>query len=58
MPTDAAKKFATTRKEDIMTMENYLKNMKEIIDQLEMINVTIPEDLIMLLMLHSLAKEY
>jgi hypothetical protein len=39
------KRLVTPRKEEIATMENYLKDIKRIIDQLEAISVTILEDL-------------
>jgi hypothetical protein len=41
-----------------MTMENYLKEIKGIIDQLTTIFVTILQDLLSLLLVHSLRKEY
>jgi hypothetical protein len=41
-----------------MTMESYMKVMKETIDQLEVMQISVSEDLIVLLMLHSLPKEY
>ncbi len=41
----------------MMTMENYLKEIKGIIDQLTIISVTIPEDLLSLLLVHFLPKE-
>ena len=41
-----------------MTMEAYLKSMTKTIDYLEVIEIKIPEDLIVLFMLHSLPKEY
>ncbi len=42
----------------MMTMENYLKEIKGIIDQLTTIFVTILQDLLSLLLVHSLRKEY
>jgi hypothetical protein len=41
-----------------MTMKAYLKFMKETIDQLEVMQINIPKGLIVLLILHSLPKEY
>jgi hypothetical protein len=52
------RKLVSSKKEDTMTMELYLKVMKETIDQLEVMQINIPEDLIVLLMLHSMPKEY
>jgi hypothetical protein len=49
--------FFISWKEEMMTMENYLKEIKGIIDQLTIISVTIPEDLLSLLLVHFLPKE-
>jgi hypothetical protein len=38
------KRLVTPQKEEIATMENYLKDIKSIIDQLEAISVTILKD--------------
>ncbi len=42
----------------MMNMENYFKEIKGIIDQLAKISLEMPEDLLLLLLLHSLPKEY
>nr|PNR57027.1 hypothetical protein PHYPA_004020 [Physcomitrium patens] len=52
------RRLVTSRKQEASTMENYLKEIKSIIDQLEVISVTIPDDFLSLLLLHSLLKEY
>ncbi len=39
-------------------MENYLKEIKGIIDQLATISIMIPKDLLSLLLFHSLPKDY
>ncbi len=41
-----------------MTMENYFKEIKGIIDQSLIISIVIPEDVLSLLLIHSLPKEY
>jgi hypothetical protein len=52
------RKLVTSQKEEMMTMEDYLKEIKGIIDQLVTIPIAIPEDLLSLLLFHSLPKEY
>jgi hypothetical protein len=52
------RKMVTFRNEETMTMEQYLTEVKNTIDQLENMLVHIPEELIVLLVLHSLPKEY
>jgi len=39
-------------------MEHFLKDVKEVLDQLDTIDLSIPEDLAILLVLNSLPKEY
>jgi len=51
-------KLIISWKEEMMTMENYLKETKGIIDQLTTISITILEDLLSLLLFHSLPTEY
>ena len=51
-------KFVVAKKEDTTSIEAYLKEMKEIIDQLELLQNSILEDLIVFLVLHVLSKEY
>jgi hypothetical protein len=51
-------KLIISWKEEMMTMENYPKEIKSIIDQLTTISITILEDLLSLLLFHSLPKEY
>ncbi len=41
-----------------MTMENYFKEIKGIIDQLATISIAILKDLLSLLLFHSLPTEY
>jgi len=52
------RKLVYFKKEETTSMEQYLKDVKDTIDQLEEIQVTIPEDLVGLLLLHSLPREY
>ena len=51
-------KLLRAKKGDKVMMETCLKEMKEIIKQLETLQISIPEDLIVLLMLQSLPNEY
>jgi hypothetical protein len=52
------RKLVSSRKKETTTVEQYLKDCKETIDQLEAMEVGIPEDLIVLLILNSLPREY
>jgi hypothetical protein len=51
------RKIVTFRKEETVSMEKYLTDVKNTIDQLENLLVNIPEELIVLV-LHSLPREY
>jgi hypothetical protein len=46
------------KKEERMTMEQFLQEFKDTIDQLDVMDIKIPEDLIILMILHSLPREY
>lgn len=47
-----------SKKEDSISMEQYLKDLKDTINQLEALDMIIPKALTVLLLLNSLPKEY
>lgn len=51
-------KLVSLRKEDGTSMEQYVTEVKDIIDQLKGMEVKIPEDLCTLLLLNSLSSKY
>jgi hypothetical protein len=52
------RKLVGIRKEETTSMEQYLIEVKDTMDQLEGMGVNIPEDLCILLLLNSLPREY
>jgi hypothetical protein len=52
------RKLVYSRKEDSFSMEQHLKSFKENWDQLQRINVPIPEDMAVLLLLASLPSDF
>jgi len=54
---DVTTETCNLTKEEMMTMENYFKEIKNIIYQLEAISVIILKVFLSLLLLHSLPKE-
>jgi len=52
------RKLVYSKKPETTSMEQYLKDVKDTVDQLDEIKVPIQEDLVGLLLLHSLPREY
>lgn len=51
-------KFFGCKQLNTMSMEEYLVEMKEIVDSLEDANVALPEDIVVLIAVKNLPKEY